>query len=102
MLIFSHQCQDLLNIQEWLAPAKPLLMIRFCGTTPNSTALGPLLRQKYLKNTKKAIKQSRSICMQICYTDMLPFEEIPDDTVPVTAYLKVKLSLSPTYKARRH
>ena len=40
--------------------------------------------------------------MQICYTDMLPFEEIPDDTVPVTAYLKVKLSLSPTYKAKQH
>ena len=30
--------------------------------------------------------------MQICYTDMLPFEDIPDDTVPVTAYLKVILS----------
>ena len=27
--------------------------------------------------------------MQICYTDMLPFEDIPEDTVPVTAYLKV-------------
>ena len=23
----------------------------------------------------------RSICQQICYTDMLPFEDIPDDTV---------------------
>ena len=32
--------------------------------------------------------------MQICYTDMLPFEDIPDDTVPVTAYLKV-IPLSP-------
>ena len=29
--------------------------------------------------------------MQICYTDMLPFEDIPDDTVPVTAYLKVMI-----------
>ena len=36
---------------------------------------------------------SRSICMQICYTDMLPFEDIPDDTVPVTAYLKVMYGL---------
>ena len=32
--------------------------------------------------------------MQICYTDMLPFEDIPDDTVPVTAYLKV-IPMSP-------
>ena len=31
--------KDNFNFQEWLAPAKPLLMIRFCGTTPNSTAL---------------------------------------------------------------
>ena len=36
--------KDNFDFQEWLAPAKPLLMIRFCGTTPNSTALGPLLR----------------------------------------------------------
>ena len=51
----------------------------------------------------------RSICQQICYTDMLPFEDIPDDTVrqtksqrkakmfpqvPVTAYLKELLQLA--------
>ena len=49
----------LMSLKEWLAPAVPLLMCRFCGTTPNSTALGPLLK---------------SICQQICYCDMLPFE----------------------------
>ena len=54
-------------------------MVRYCGTTPNSTALGPLLK---------------SICQQICYTDMLPFEDIPEDTVPVTAYLKELLQLA--------
>ena len=48
-----------MSLKEWLAPAVPLLMCRFCGTTPNSTALGPLLK---------------SICQQICYCDMLPFE----------------------------
>ena len=32
--------------------------------------------------------------MQICYTDMLPFEDIPEDTVPVTAYLKELLKLA--------
>ena len=49
----------LMSLKEWLAPSVPLLMCRFCGTTPNSTALGPLLK---------------SICQQICYCDMLPFE----------------------------
>ena len=28
----------------WLKPAVPLLMCRYCGTTPNSTSLGPLLK----------------------------------------------------------
>jgi hypothetical protein len=31
----------------------------------------------------------KSICQQISYFYMLPFEDIPDDTVPVTAFLKV-------------
>ena len=30
----------LMSLKEWLTPAVPLLMCRFCGTTPNSTALG--------------------------------------------------------------
>jgi WD40 repeat protein len=54
-------------------------MCRYCGTTPNSTALGPLLK---------------SICQQISYTYLLPFEKIPDDTVPVTAFLKELLKLA--------
>ena len=66
-------------LNEWLSPAKPLLFVRFCGTTPNSTSLGPLLK---------------SICQQISYTFMLPFEDIPDDTVPVTAFLKELLNLA--------
>ena len=67
------------SLKVWLAPAVPILMVRYCGTTPNSTALGPLLK---------------SICQQICYTDLLPFENIPDDTVPVTANLKELLKLA--------
>ena len=63
-------------LNEWLQPSQPLLLVRFCGTTPNSTSLGPLLK---------------SICQQISYTFMLPFDDIPDDTVPVTAFLKVRL-----------
>jgi hypothetical protein len=54
-------------------------MCRYCGTTPNSTALGPLLK---------------SICQQISYTYLLPFENIPEDTVPVTAFLKELLKLA--------
>ena len=46
---------------EWLQPAKPLLFVRFCGTTPNSTSLGPLLK---------------SICQQISYTFLLPFQVV--------------------------
>ncbi len=34
----------------------------------------------------------KSICQQISYFYMLPFEAIPDDTVPVTAFLKVTKS----------
>jgi len=67
------------SLKEWLPPAVPLLMCRYCGTTPNSTALGPLLK---------------SICQQISYTYMLPFENIPDDTVPVTAFLKELLKMA--------
>ena len=32
------------SLKVWLSPAVPLLMCRYCGTTPNSTALGPLLK----------------------------------------------------------
>lgn len=73
----------LMSRQEWLLPSVPLLMCRYCGTTPNSTALGPLLK---------------SICQQISYTFMLPFEDIPDDTVPVTAFLKELLKLATAEK----
>ena len=37
---------------------------------------------------------ARSICQQISYTYMLPFENIPDDTVPVTAFLKELLKMA--------
>jgi hypothetical protein len=57
---------------EWLRPAQPLLFVRFCGTTPNSTSLGPLLK---------------SICQQISYTFLLPFQEWHR---PQTAYTDKK------------
>ena len=31
------------SVKEWLAPAKPLLIVRYLGTTPDSSSLAPLL-----------------------------------------------------------
>ena len=62
---------------EWLKPAKPLLIVRYLGTTPDSSSLAPLLT---------------SICQQLSYTFMLPFEDIPDDLVPLTAHMKELLN----------
>ena len=31
-------------VNHWLSGSEPILFVRFCGTTPNSTSLGPLLR----------------------------------------------------------
>ena len=53
--------------------AIPLLILRFLGTTPDSSALTPMLI---------------SLCQQISYNFMLPMEEIPDDLVPLTAHFK--------------
>ena len=61
------------SLNEWLKPARPLLLCRYCGTTPDSSSLGPLLT---------------SLCQQISYTNLLPFEDIPDDLVPLTAHMK--------------
>ncbi|XP_023701873.1 NACHT and WD repeat domain-containing protein 2 isoform X2 [Cryptotermes secundus] len=58
---------------EWFQGSKPLNIIRFLGTTPDSSALTPTLV---------------SICQQISYNYMLPFEDIPVDLVPLTAYFK--------------
>ena len=93
------------SVQEWLLPAKPLLIVRwahwtqawsklsakqleadfdicrnyyrYLGTTPDSSSLAPLLT---------------SICQQLSYTFMLPFEDIPDDLVPLTAHMKELLN----------
>ena len=65
------------SLHEWLKPAIPLLLVRYCGTTPNSKLLGPLLT---------------SLCQQISYVCMLPFEDIPSDIVPLTAHMKELLN----------
>ncbi len=37
------------SLKTWLAPAVPLLMVRFCGTTPNSTSLGKIMDEGIIK-----------------------------------------------------
>ncbi|CAD7093198.1 unnamed protein product [Hermetia illucens] len=63
--------------REWFQGKKPINIIRFLGTTPDSSALTPTLI---------------SICQQISYNYMLPFENIPDDLVPLTAHFKQLLT----------
>ncbi|XP_034663860.1 NACHT and WD repeat domain-containing protein 2 [Drosophila subobscura] len=62
---------------EWFAHVRPINVIRFLGTTPDSSALTATLI---------------SICQQISYNYMLPFENIPDDLVPLTAHFKQLLT----------
>ncbi|XP_039275654.1 NACHT and WD repeat domain-containing protein 2 [Nilaparvata lugens] len=68
-----------LSSTKWFAGAKPICIIRFLGTTPDSSALTPTLI---------------SICQQISYNYMLPFEDIPDDLVPLTAHFKHLLTIA--------
>ncbi|UYV69119.1 NWD2 [Cordylochernes scorpioides] len=61
-------------IVEWSPPgSKPILILRFLGTTPDSSSIVPMLT---------------SICHQITYNYCLPLTEIPDDLIPLSAYLK--------------
>jgi hypothetical protein len=72
------------SVQEWLLPAKPLLIVRYLGTTPDSSSLAPLLT---------------SICQQLSYTFMLPFEDIPDDLVPPFNLFCIILSSTKWFEA---
>ena len=63
----------LLSVRSVLWTGKPLLIIRFLGTTPDSSSLAPLLT---------------SICQQLSYNFMLPFEAIPDAMEPLIAHMK--------------
>ncbi|KAK0175700.1 hypothetical protein PV327_009429 [Microctonus hyperodae] len=68
-----------LSSGEWLLGKKPINVIRYLGTTPDSSALTPTLI---------------SICQQISYNYALSFEDIPDDLVPLTAHFKHLLTLA--------
>lgn len=66
-----------LTMDEWFKEVRPINIIRFLGTTPDSSALTPTLV---------------SICQQISYNFMIPFDTIPDDLVPLTAHFKQLLT----------
>lgn len=66
-----------LTFDVWFKGAKPISVIRFLGTTPDSSALTPTLV---------------SMCQQISYNFMIPFDTIPDDLVPLTAHFKQLLT----------
>ncbi len=80
------------SLKTWLAPAVPLLMVRFCGTTPNSTSLGNIMDEGTIKTPSPICRlywcliefidwrysqscwyfrpllwTALSICLQICY-----------------------------------
>ncbi|XP_072379032.1 NACHT and WD repeat domain-containing protein 2 isoform X1 [Diabrotica undecimpunctata] len=65
--------------KDWFQGARPISIVRFLGTTPDSSALTPTLI---------------SICQQISYNFMLPFDGIPDDLVPLTAHFKQLLTMA--------
>ncbi|XP_013168603.1 PREDICTED: NACHT and WD repeat domain-containing protein 2 [Papilio xuthus] len=68
-----------MSLATWFAEVRPTNVIRFLGTTPDSSALTPTLI---------------SICQQISYNFALPFESIPDDLVPLTAHFKQMLTMA--------
>ncbi|CAB3255055.1 unnamed protein product [Arctia plantaginis] len=68
-----------MSLNIWFADVRPTNIIRFLGTTPDSSALTPTLI---------------SICQQISYNFALPFESIPDDLVPLTAHFKHLITLA--------
>lgn len=63
----------------WFEGSKPISIVRFLGTTPDSSALTPTLI---------------SICQQISYNFTIPFDTIPDDLVPLTAHFKQMLTMA--------
>ncbi|XP_056633882.1 NACHT and WD repeat domain-containing protein 2 [Diorhabda sublineata] len=65
--------------KDWFQGARPISIVRFLGTTPDSSALTPTLI---------------SICQQISYNFILPFDGIPDDLVPLTAHFKQLLTMA--------
>lgn len=84
--------------QGWFEGSKPISIVRFLGTTPDSSALTPTLisicQQVYFPNRNVPNTFNTHDCFQISYNYMIPFETIPDDLVPLTAHFKQMLTMA--------
>eukprot|EP00095_Tigriopus_kingsejongensis_P002552 maker-scaffold309_size213625-snap-gene-0.20 protein:Tk02552 transcript:maker-scaffold309_size213625-snap-gene-0.20-mRNA-1 annotation:"GI10101" len=61
---------------NWMDSKDVVMVIRFLGTTPNSSNVNATLI---------------SICQQICYNLEIPVEEIPEEFVPLKNYFRILL-----------
>lgn len=60
-------------VRSWLGKDKCILVLRFLGTTPDSSSVIPALT---------------SICQQLAYNYTLPMDDMPDDLIPLMFYYK--------------
>ena len=68
---------------KWIGKPKGIVVLRFLGTTPDSSSVIPTLT---------------SICQQLAYNYTLPMDQMPDDLIPLTFYFK-QLLLNATYES---
>jgi hypothetical protein len=70
---------------SWLASkhSTPIRLVRFLGTTPDSSSIGPLLR---------------SVCQQLCLLYQVPENTIPVELSQLTNYFKRLLEKTPADK----
>jgi hypothetical protein len=61
------------KIKEWLPNAKPVMLLRFIGTTPESSSIYPLIT---------------SLCSQLSIIYGIPLENIPEDLAQIINYFK--------------
>lgn len=69
-------------ISDWCPRAKAMLVLRFLGTTPDSSSVIPTLT---------------SICQQLTYNFTMAMDQMPDDLIPLTFYYK-QLLLNASYE----
>ena len=68
-------------VKCWIGKEKCILVLRFMGTTPDSSSVIPALT---------------SICQQLAYNYTLPMDQMPDDLIPLMFYYK-QLLLNASY-----
>ncbi|KAI1303164.1 NACHT and WD repeat domain-containing protein 2 [Halotydeus destructor] len=69
-------------VSRWCRKPKAMLVLRFLGTTPDSSSVIPTLT---------------SMCQQLTYNYTMPMDQMPDDLIPLTFYYK-QLLLHATYE----